>query len=309
MNCPNVLGMMFVSVCFLGESANAQDCRPLTPEKRATLASWVHRKFGVSPSIQITVDAAEEVGDCYRRIRFVDLDRREFETTLYLTPDTRFLLPELNDTAVDPRVAERRRELEFGRDLENAQKSPVLGDANAPVTIVVFSDFECPYCREFGSTLKDVVARDNGVKIVFRNLPLRQHRWARLAAEAGACVGLQKRVAFWNFHDFVFSKQQELTRENVLELVSGHLGSLPEVKIDEFRECLVNGQGSRLVQADMLAAARYKVSGTPTVFVNGRIAVGDLTTQHLLTLVRESAWEGGTVENLTQSSSFPKDPQ
>src|SRR6185312_9505611 len=82
--------------------------------------------------------------------------------------------------------------------------APAFGPANAPVKIFLFSDFECPYCKEEAKTLRENVAKDhpNDVRIIYKDFPLDSiHPWARPAAIAGQCIAGQKPAAFWSFHD------------------------------------------------------------------------------------------------------------
>lgn len=148
---------------------------------------------------------------------------------------------------------------------------PVLGDKNAPVTIVEFSDYECPFCgRYFTQTYpqlkKDYV--DSGkVKIVFRDYPLPFHGNAQKASEASECADDQGK--FWELHDKMFSNQQALSVAD-LKKYAGEL-ALDQKKFDE---CLDSGKYASEVQNDLNDGSKYGVSGTPSFFVNGLLLVG-----------------------------------
>lgn len=148
---------------------------------------------------------------------------------------------------------------------------PVLGDADAKVTIVEFSDYECPFCgRYFTQTYpqlkKDYV--DTGkVKIVFRDYPLPFHSNAQKAAEAAECADDQGK--FWEMHNKLFSNQQSLGVAN-LKKYAGEL-ALDQAKFDE---CLDSGKYESEVQNDLNEGGAYGVSGTPSFFVNGIMLVG-----------------------------------
>ncbi len=99
---------------------------------------------------------------------------------------------------------------------------PAFGPANARVTIVVFSDFECPYCRELAKTLRQNVPQKypNDVRVIFEDFPIESiHKWARAASEGARCLADQKTQAFWAFHDWIFEHQQEVNEGNVREKV------------------------------------------------------------------------------------------
>ena len=98
-----------------------------------------------------------------------------------------------------------------------AGASPPLGAAGAPITIVKFSDFECPFCKRMTDVLeKEVLPKQGGrVNVVFRNFPLAMHPWAKGAAEIAECAELQQPEAFWGMQDFFFQNQQTLQLGNM----------------------------------------------------------------------------------------------
>lgn len=137
------------------------------------------------------------------------------------------------------------------------------GSAQAPVMIIEFSDFECPYCRQAEPTLKQLLARyGEKVSLAFRDFPLSQiHAQAELAAEASRCAGEQRK--FWEYHDQVFSTPN-LTRNGLLDAARA-------VKLDDkqFDSCLDSGKYKAEVQRDVNEGMRAGVSGTPAFFING----------------------------------------
>ena len=216
----------------------------------------------------------------------------QLDISLYLTPDQRFLVPELNDSTVNPNVEEERRRLAARKELEKDDGRPALGPADAPVTIVVFSDFQCPYCRKFAETMKQVVSEEKRVRFLFRNMPLDMHAWAKPAANLAACVQMQNREAFWSVHDYLFDHQQELDPESLPSKMREFLRSLRNIRADKAIECANRGTPAPRIAEDVALASKNKVQGTPTVFVNGRrVNGGSLTREHILTLVQEALSE------------------
>jgi protein-disulfide isomerase len=144
------------------------------------------------------------------------------------------------------------------------------GPREAPVTVVEFSDFQCPYCRAVIPTLKQVAARyPDRVRWVFRDFPLEAiHPEAPLAHEAARCAGEQDK--FWPYHDLLF-EQTDLAPA-ALKRYASQLG------LDEaaFGQCLDSRRHRAAVNADVQAGQRLGVNGTPTFFVNGRPLVGNL---------------------------------
>ncbi len=138
-----------------------------------------------------------------------------------------------------------------------------LGPESAPVTIVEFSDFQCPYCSRVVPTLKELVARyPEQVRIVFRHLPLDFHAQARGAAQASICAGQQDR--FWEYHDLLFANQRTMGRDQLSSYATG-LG----LDVELFEACMAAPETDALVAADLEAAERLGATGTPAFFING----------------------------------------
>ena len=146
---------------------------------------------------------------------------------------------------------------------------PARGPATAPVTIVEFSDFECPFCGRLFPTLKAVekIYLDR-VRIVYRQFPLRRiHPLAQKAAEASLCAAEQGR--FWEMHDSLFGDQEHLT-------IDALKGRAVELKLDTaaFNACLDSGKQAAAIDRDIADGTKAGVTGTPTMFINGRMMVG-----------------------------------
>lgn len=153
------------------------------------------------------------------------------------------------------------------------RNAPSRGPANAPVTIQLFSDFECPFCGRIRPTIDQIVERyGNKVRIVWRNYPLPFHQNAPLAHEAAmevfAQAGSQK---FWQYHDVLFENQRALSRAD-LERYAQELGGIDMAR---FRRALDNRTHQAAVQADMTAVQEAGARiGTPSSFINGRLVQG-----------------------------------
>ncbi len=146
--------------------------------------------------------------------------------------------------------------------------APLRGNPKAAVTIVEFSDFECPFCVRARPTVKRV--RDtygDKVQWAFRHYPLDFHPQAQKAGEAAACAAEQGR--FWEMHDLLWDKPTEL---QVPELKQ-HAGALG-LDAQAFAACLDGGRHAELVERDFRAGQEYGVTGTPAFFVNGRLISG-----------------------------------
>jgi protein-disulfide isomerase len=143
--------------------------------------------------------------------------------------------------------------------------APFLGPADAKVTIVEFSDFQCPFCQRVLPALSEVRSRyGDKVKLVFRDFPLdRLHPQARRAAEAARCARDQNK--FWQYHDLLFAKAPQAGPEQ-LKAYAEQLG----LDVPAFERCLASGKHAAGVQKDLDEGTRLGVSGTPGFFVNGR---------------------------------------
>ncbi len=140
----------------------------------------------------------------------------------------------------------------------------VRGNPKAPVMIVEFSDFQCPYCREVQTTLKNLLTKHDGqIALAYRDLPLKDiHPQAPLAAEAGRCAGEQGK--FWEYHDLLLANPNKLDRPGLLEQARS-------LKLDEkqFDSCITAEKYKGQIQLDIQDALRAGVSGTPGFFING----------------------------------------
>ncbi len=152
--------------------------------------------------------------------------------------------------------------------VEVAADGPSRGSAKAPVTIVEFSDYECPFCGRAEAVVSQVLAdyRDK-VRLVYRDYPLPMHPDAPKAAEAAHCAGDQGK--YWEMHGKLFANQQDLT-------VASIKGYAKDMGLDagKFAACLDSGEKAKTVEAHRKAGDEAGVSGTPAFFVNGILISG-----------------------------------
>jgi protein-disulfide isomerase len=147
--------------------------------------------------------------------------------------------------------------------IQVAAEGPTRGPKDAPVTIVEFSDFECPYCGQAFETVEQVMNAYAGkVRLVYRQFPLNFHPHAAKAAEASLCAADQGK--FWEYHDVLFKNQKKLEPTDLKAHAT-------EVGIDaqKFGQCLESGDKKKVVDADQQAGLAAGVGGTPAFFING----------------------------------------
>lgn len=161
-------------------------------------------------------------------------------------------------------------------DLLKTEDDPSMGTPGAPVVLVEFSDYQCPFCAQQAKMLSTnlLSAYPKQVRFYFKDFPLEQiHPWAKPAAMAGRCVFRQSPTAFWQFHDWIYAHQNEIKAENlkdkVLEWAKGK-----EIDALQLSRCIDTKATEAEVNRNIAEAKALKVDSTPTLFVNGRRLVG-----------------------------------
>jgi protein-disulfide isomerase len=176
-----------------------------------------------------------------RREAFLDLLKKKTAVTIALDPP-------------------RQAVAEAGR--------PARGPAGAPIEMIEFSDFQCPYCLKANPTVTQVLnTYGDRIRFVYRNYPLPNHPYARPAAEAAQCANEQGK--FWPYHDRLFANQQRLTVPDLKQHAA-------EVGLDtaKFNACLDSHKYASVVEKDIAIGNESGVDGTPAFFINGRMISG-----------------------------------
>jgi protein-disulfide isomerase len=159
---------------------------------------------------------------------------------------------------------------EFRRYPVPADDDPARGPENAPITIVEFSDYQCPYCKRWFDAVYQQLwqAYPDQVRLVFRDFPLTSiHPEAQPAAEAANCANEQG--AYWNYHDKLFGMEADLGKDTYLKYAAD-LG----LDMDKFTQCLEERRYQQEVEADLQFAVNLGINSTPTFFINGIPLVG-----------------------------------
>lgn len=169
----------------------------------------------------------------------------------------------------------------------------VKGSESAPVTIIEFSDYECPFCARFysetSSKIDEEYVKTGKVKYVYRDFPLSFHPHARKAAEASECADEQGK--FWEYHDMLFENQNEWAKSgtSVFKEYAGRLG------LDQgaFDACLDSGQMAEEVKKDIADGVAYGVTGTPAFFINGEMISGAQPFEVFRKVIEEKLCDSG----------------
>ena len=151
---------------------------------------------------------------------------------------------------------------------------PAKGPADARVTIVEFSDYQCPHCRQLYTVMQVIEQKYPQVRVVYKDFPLAAiHPWAMTAAVGGRCAFAQNPEGFWAVHNMIFENQDVISSENVYQKVIDFAVRAGLDK-DAFKVCLALPDAKAAIQADIDEGKAVQISSTPTVFVNGRPVIG-----------------------------------
>lgn len=147
-----------------------------------------------------------------------------------------------------------------------------FGTQGAPVVLVEFSDFECPFCKEEASMLRANIPAGYGkqVHVYFKPFPLQQHQWAKQAAIAGACIAHQSNDTFWTYHDWIFLHQSDMTPENLKTQILEWAKLQQGLNTASLEQCIDTNATAPEIEKSIAEGKALGVGQTPTLFVNGR---------------------------------------
>ncbi len=248
------------------------------------LEVYLRRWQGIPPEVQIQVGPGRPGPVRGLETLTVTLSQggRSQSYDLQRTTDGRYLLPApLLDLTEDPHAAVAAR-------LDLAGRAS-LGRADAPVTVVEYSSFQCPYCRRLASAVKQTMQGPLGkeVRWVYKHFPLNQQAWSEPAAVATECTRqIGGDAKFWALHDLYFEQQDTFTPQNHRErAVAWAKGAGLPVKA--FEGCLDSPAARKRVQEDLNEGRAIGVASTPTLVINGRLAPGVLSADGLAALLEQ----------------------
>jgi protein-disulfide isomerase len=184
-------------------------------------------------------------------------------TTLYVTPDGKHALTgEIMPFGAKPYEPAKEA-------LLKGINGPARGPEKSPVTIVEFSDLQCPHCKDAQPVIDKLLAEEPNAKFVFQNYPLPMHNWAAKAAYYADCVGRSSNEAFWKFVQGTFDQQANLTESNADEKLTA-IADAAGVKGADMAVCAAKPDTKSRVDKSVALGTSVGVTGTPTVYVNGR---------------------------------------
>ena len=272
-----------------GTVALTSRCQELSDDKRSEIAAYLVKRWKIGKSELVKLSGREFVGNtCYQRL-MMEGGSLSFPVTVYVAPDHRFIFGSLFDTAIPPEE-DARETAERTQKLLLADNSPSRGSQDARVTIVEFSDFECPYCGQFHEWMQTITEQgDLSVRLVYKHVPLPAHPWARDAAAAATCAGLQSRDCFWQVHDFIFKAQENLTAANLQDRIGEFANTVPALDVQRLQHCVSSGGAAQIISRDETLAKQFHVGHTPTLFINGTRVDTVRSKEELKGLIEEAS--------------------
>jgi len=193
------------------------------------------------------------------------------EVSIYVSTGGQYLVIDVTGGGIYDSTIDPHKEAMDKISLENI---PTKGAQGAKVTIVEYSDFQCPFCKRGKDMLPEILKKYDGkVKVAYKQLPLRNHNWAKSAAIASICAYQQGNDKFWEFHDVVFDNQKEIKLENSEKIFRGYA---KDIGLDpkKFDACLADEKVAARVDSEIQEAVSIGVQSTPTFIVNGMIVQG-----------------------------------
>ncbi len=159
-------------------------------------------------------------------------------------------------------------DISFAQDIDTAG-SPFIGKESAPISLVVFSDFQCPFCSKVQPLLDEILEKNpDKLKIVFKHLPLQMHKQAKPAALAS--IAAHEQGKFWQMHDALFAVTPKKLNKETIEKAAQDIG----LDMEKFQKDLASPSVQAKLKKDMVDAGKAGVGGTPTLFINGRQVKG-----------------------------------
>ncbi|MGA8213517.1 MAG: DsbA family protein [Candidatus Sulfotelmatobacter sp.] len=168
------------------------------------------------------------------------------------------------------------------KTLEKGITGPSRGPKDAPVTIVEFGDLQCPACKAAQPAVETLIAAEPNARFVFQNFPLEMHNWAAKGAAYADCIAHASNEAFWKFIARTYETQSDITAENADEKLTA-LADGAGVKGADIASCATTPVTKARVDASLALGKAVNVTGTPTLFVNGR-AIGNISNVPAATL-------------------------
>jgi protein-disulfide isomerase len=244
----------------------ATAARAADDEVSKRVSEYYRRKQNVPPEVDVKVTGVKDSPIPGAKSATIEMSRGGQSQTqdILMSADGKYVVfGEVEDVTSDPFAAIAKK--------IKVEGNPVKGPKDAKVTIVEYSDFQCPYCAKAHETIAGQVMKeyDGKVRLVHKNFPLAFHKWAEAGSIAGECAFEQDPASFWKIYDYFFDNQKDMTPENVKDKA---LVAVEGTKVDKakFTECYDGKKPMDKIKADMAEGQTVGVTGTPAFLINGR---------------------------------------
>jgi protein-disulfide isomerase len=254
----------------------------------ATVDAFLQQTFGYDPKVNWKISAIKPVAGGLAQVDVVLANGQGQQLSrFYITPDGEHaVVGDLMPFGARPYAPVKNL-------LEKGVTGPSQGPKDAPVLIVEFGDLQCPACKAAQPKIEELIKAEPGARFVFQNFPLEMHNWAAKAANYAYCVGEASNDAFWKFVAKTYETQSDITADNAdakLTAVADGAG----VKGTDIAACAATPAAKAHVEASIALGKAAGVTGTPTLYVNGRTIgnVANVPSETLKNLVDFAAKQG-----------------
>jgi protein-disulfide isomerase len=254
-----------LSVLVLATMAAAQEKASTNLPTEETVNSFMQQTFGYDSSVTWKIASIKpSVAEGLAEVTvLLTSPKGQSQTTFYVTPDGKHALAgDIMPFGAKPYAPAQEA-------LTKGINGPAKGPAKAEVTIVEFSDLQCPHCKDAQPVIEKLLAAEPNARFVFQNFPLPMHNWANKAASYADCVGRASNDAFWKFVQGTFDEQSNITESNADEKLTA-IADGAGVKGADMATCAAKPETRARIEKSVALGQEVGVTGTPTVYVNGR---------------------------------------
>ena len=252
-------------VLIVATTLAAQENPSSSVPSEETVNSFLQQTFGYDPSVTWKIAAIKpSVAEGLTEINLIlSNSQGQSAMTLYVTADGKHAFSgELMPFGAKPYAPANEA-------LQKGINGPSRGPDKAPVTIVEFSDLQCPHCKEAQPVIDKLLAAEPNARFVFQNFPLPMHNWAAKAANYADCIGRSSKDGVWKFIQGTFDQQTNITESNADEKLTA-IADASGVKGSDVAVCAVKPDTKSRVEHSIALGQSVGVTGTPTIYINGR---------------------------------------
>ncbi|MBZ5650281.1 MAG: thioredoxin domain-containing protein [Acidobacteriia bacterium] len=269
--CFFIMILLSLAIAQQKSSAKSKDAPPPVPTfstrlpSEETVNAFMKQMFGYDPAVSWKIAAIRpsQAEGLTEVLVVLSTAQGQQNSRLYVTEDGQHaVIGDIIPFGAHPFTAAQET-------LSKGMDGPSRGPSDAAVTVVEFSDLQCPHCKEAQPTIDKLMAEEKNARLVFQNFPLPSHDWAAKAAYYGDCIGRSSPDAFWKYVAGVYATQSDITAATADEKLTA-LAEQAGAKGADTAACAANPETVARVQRSVALGTALEVTGTPTLFINGR---------------------------------------